>query len=87
MKIELTDGELDQLVEQEWLKHGCSGWGLTHRQLIEASYSTDDMHEGATVYVSENGHEMSRIMCSDFIRAWSSFQHGFKVAYKALKTN
>lgn len=90
----VTEGEIRQKCEEIWVKG--NSWNLTYDDLIRLSYVHGNLGDGRingfdnkdsdTVYVSPNGHEMTRAMCSHWMNDWCSYSHGFCVAWRYLES-
>jgi hypothetical protein len=68
-------GESADAFEAWFLKF--SSWGLTHEQLVRASFCTPGSDTGDVVYTSPSGNVMTRHICSHWINFHGAAQAGW----------
>jgi transcriptional regulator with XRE-family HTH domain len=78
-----TDNEIRKICEALWIP--ISSWNLSYDQLVRLAY-TPGNDSGDVVYTSPTGSCMTRHMCHNLIKDFSTFSHGFVVAYRYLET-
>lgn len=78
-----TNSEIRAICEALWMP--ISSWNLSRDQLLRLAY-TPGNGDGDVVYTSPTGSCMTRHMCHSLLDSFSSFSHGFQVAYRHLET-
>lgn len=65
----------------EWFKDFTS-WNLTRNELLACSFKPGENSDSDVVYVSPDGHMMTRYVCNNWLRFYGSAKCGWDAAVK-----